>query len=145
EPLVYRLRLGGITDDIAFGRGELAVASHERVIYLADPETGRLRALRGHPDAITSVVYSPDGGALISGDLGGHVLRWDLRRQPVRPRPLARMPGGVQRLALGASLAVGGAELWVIDPVQGTVQAKLDGHRGLVVDLAIAADGALVS
>src|SRR5690606_19274486 len=71
EPLVYRLRLGGITDDVAFGRGELAIASHERVIYLADPETGRLRALRGHPDAITSVAYADGGRALVSGDLGG--------------------------------------------------------------------------
>jgi WD40 repeat protein/serine/threonine protein kinase len=144
EPLVYRLRLGGITDDVAFG-SEIAIASHERVIYLADPETGRLRALRGHRDAITSVVYSRDGSALISGDLGGYVLSWDLRAQPVRPRALARMPGGVHRLAIGDSLAVGGAELWVIDAGDGAVRAKLDGHRGLVVDLVFAAEGTLVS
>jgi WD40 repeat protein len=53
---------------------------------LTDPtRPNRISTLTGHPDAVRSVVFAPDGQTLATLDSHGTVLLWDLT-DPGRPR-----------------------------------------------------------
>jgi hypothetical protein len=57
----------------------LVTASSDRTIKLWNAESGTcIRTLTGHDDFINCVAFSPDGSALLSGDLSGSVCVWDI-------------------------------------------------------------------
>lgn len=57
----------------------LASGSADNVIHLTSVETGEaLMTLNGHKDSVQSLAWSADSDWLLSGDLEGRVLLWDI-------------------------------------------------------------------
>ncbi|RZF33740.1 hypothetical protein LSTR_LSTR007999 [Laodelphax striatellus] len=59
----------------------IAVATVSEFVYLVDIRTGNsVRELRGHELAVNACAFSPiDGDLLVTGDLEGRLLLWDVR------------------------------------------------------------------
>jgi WD40 repeat protein len=119
----------------------------------------------GHTATVRSVVFSPDGSRLITAGLDKDVRVWNLggvardlvRRQPViRERvlrwPVVRGPrGSIYTLAVAANdglMAIAGygarteaGEIFVFNPLQGTLEKILVGHDQSIVGLAWSPDG----
>lgn len=117
----------------------------------------------GHTATVNALAFTPDSKHLYSAGLDKAVHVWnmaaavrDLRRGRLLERSL-RWPvnrglrGGVYALAAAPTdglLAVAGygasnetGEIWLIDPLQGTLMKLLRGHRQSVMSLAFSADG----
>ena len=136
----------GITNyDLAVAPdGTLALASHERAVYLVDPATGHMRTLRGHEDGVSAIAFDADGTVLVSGDRSGVLQVWSPSDPSARPRELDAVEGAVWSLALspdGTTLASGGAVLRLVDMKTGKVAANLEGHDGLITGAAFASEG----
>jgi WD40 repeat protein len=102
--------------------------------------------LRGHEELVTSVVFSADGGQLISASRDGSLRRWDLNgRSPLGPpvRPHGEFVNRVARSPGGALLASAGSDpvvrLWRAK--DGAALGELRGHLGPVYALAFSPDG----
>jgi WD40 repeat protein len=100
----------------------LASADFHKV-HLWDVLGGSRRAtLAGHPDAVRSLAFSPDGALLLSGGWGGNMRLWDV----ASARPLAAFDwdvGRVHHVAFspdGMTAAVAGhtgtVVVWDVDP-----------------------------
>jgi WD40 repeat protein len=142
DPVRLRSLLGGTHYGLAFSPdgATIAVASHERRIYLVNALTGALRSLEGHADGVSSVAFTPDGHGLVSGDLAGHVLYWELATQT--PRSLRRLGKvSVWSVALapdGKRVAAAGQRgLSLIDVETGAVLRELDRSPQLAVVFAL--------
>ena len=82
EPLVWRRGLPAGVYGAAFapdGR-TVAAACQNRLVYLVDTRTKHARALRGFPDQVLSITYSPSGESLAAGTWSGQVIVRDLQR-----------------------------------------------------------------
>lgn len=56
----------------------IATASRDRTTRRIDSSNGEIEAtFTGHDCAVLSVAFSPDGATCLSGDLEGHMRRWD--------------------------------------------------------------------
>lgn len=58
--------------------GRILVATSDDKLRLWRADGTFLAALKGHQDSFTSVSFSPDSQMLMSGNVGGRVLVWDL-------------------------------------------------------------------
>jgi WD40 repeat protein len=122
--------------------------------------TGAAAAFIPHPDPVTGVAVSPDGGLLASAALDGTVRVFDLRAAGGTPALLAQFNDGAAGIAPlngGSSLAfspdnrllaVGGsdgfARLWVI--ASGELLAKLPhGAGSQVLAAAFSLDGSVLA
>jgi WD40 repeat protein len=57
----------------------LATGGRDNTVRLQSMPDGKLlRVLKGHPKDMESIVFSPDGKKLISGDSGGTIIIWEL-------------------------------------------------------------------
>lgn len=139
-PLQHRLPLRTGSNDVAFSpqRDQLAIASHDRTIYVTSLATGTVRPLRGHQDAVTAVAYA-DHDTVVSADRAGAILRWDLTQSPARPKRIAEVTGGPTRVAVRRGrVLVGSRRLTLVD---GQKARSLDGGgTEAVVDVAMAGD-----
>jgi WD40 repeat protein len=102
--------------------------------------------LRGHAAPVMSLAFSPDGSRLLSGDIGGITLLWDISAG----RELKRLPGGSVWGAVafhphGTLALCAGADntvrLW--DLKTGEVVRRFVGHERAVRSVAFSLDGRL--
>lgn len=99
-------------------------------------------------DAIEAVALSSTFPVAATGSLNGKLLIWDLNSEKLRHDPV-RLEGGITRLAwrggaggsdlLFCSSLDGSASVW--DGRTGSVVRKWTGHRGQVLDMAVAPMG----
>ncbi len=118
----------------------------------------------GHTAAVRALAFTPDSKRLCSAGLDKVVHVWntsaivrDLKRTLLLERSIRwqvgrGLRGSIYSVAIAPNdglLAVGGygatgalGEILLVDPVQGTLQKTLQGHRQTVCSLAFSADGA---
>ena len=98
--------------------------------------------LHGHPDIVTSVAMSPDGGILATGSGDGSIVLWDAARREPRGEPLKGHTSPVTSIAFspdGKTLVSGSQDktimLW--DLASGKPKAgPLTGHGDWVTSVA---------
>jgi len=128
-------------------------------IWGYDPETGIFQQnpleLRGHPNSVNSLAWSPDGSRLASGGMDRIIRIWGIDPETgtfqQNPLELSDQTSPVFSLAWspdGTRLASGGADrivrIWEFDPNTGTFQQnplELRGHTEAVWSLAWSPDG----
>lgn len=121
NPVRMRRRLGIVNEnlDVSTDGSTIAVASHERRIYLVNTKTGAFHHLEGHADAVSAVAFTDGDRGLVAGDLEGNVVYWDLATHTSR------------------SLLHVGANVWSVAPSPDGTRVAVAGHRGLhVIDVA---------
>lgn len=147
----------GVSDVYALAAGPewsvLAAAMGERVV-LWDPAApgGTGLELEGHLSSVGSLVFSPDGKLLATGDIDGHVLLWDVTAPGAPGRRLSGHTGPVHDLAfspqghrLASASEDGTVQLW--DPATGrpATDLPLTGHTGAVRGVAFSPDASLLA
>lgn len=139
-------------------------------VWVFDAESGDLVAgpLTAPPgadvdDEVWALAFSPDGSQLVSADLNGHVLLWDLAGAEslelfaADPQAEVRSVGPVAFHPDGATIVVGGYDweahdervaegslagtIWVFDAATGEMRESLPTDLDEVVDLAYSPDG----
>jgi len=100
---------------------------------------------RGHTAGVTSMTYSPDGKTLATGDAGGGIRLWDVRRR-LEMLSLPGHRGVVSALAFspdGRRLATAGHDcsIYVWDAATGEKLAHCDGHTDQVLCVAFHSRG----
>jgi WD40 repeat protein len=103
-----------------------------------------LRSWSAHPDVVTALALTPDGGRLVSADARGGMRVWDFESGQLilgwqghegSVQDLAVLPDGRRVLSVGENLV----KLW--DFETGTQLLRLEGHTEEVMALAVTADG----
>jgi len=97
--------------------------------------------LRGHADAVRSVVILPGGNSLLSGGYDGTVRQWDARTGAAKGS-LPVQAGKIEALAFsgpGNRLAIAGGRLRLRQADSKLL--TLPGHRGPVLCVAFSAEG----
>ncbi|WP_190344782.1 WD40 repeat domain-containing protein [Streptomyces venezuelae] len=109
-------------------------------------------ALSAHDSEVRTIVFSPDGGLLASGDLGGEIRLWDLTSRPTLGRQLVGHRGPVYGLTfspdgrlLASAGADGTAQLWDVRTGGPAVALPLTGHTSAVWGVAFSPDGSLLA
>ncbi|MFG2295766.1 WD40 repeat domain-containing protein [Streptomyces sp. NPDC048603] len=146
-------RVWGASPVAVSADGRLAVGT-DRAVALWDltPPVPVESALTAHGAEVRTIVFSPDGGLLAAGDLGGEVWLWDLTARPVARRQLLGHTGQVHGLAfspdgrlLAGASADGTARLWDVRTGGSAVVLPLTGHTAAVRGVAFSPDGSLLA
>ncbi|GIT28940.1 MAG: hypothetical protein Ct9H300mP1_09860 [Planctomycetaceae bacterium] len=110
--------------------------------------------LEGHPAWVSRLVFTPDGSRLISSDLHGTLIGWDLTADPPKPAWTVKDahpskpgdPGWIRALAVtgdGKTLLTAGTDgiirRWSI--ADGKPAGTLEAHAGDIFSLAMHPDG----
>lgn len=123
--------------------------SFERVVSLADVESGSERKVEGHTAAVTALAFAPGGTLLASGskdkavrivDAASSAVRHTFKHGGFGATCLAFSPDG-QTLASGGSDGV--VILW--DLLAGSERARLEDHKYVVEEVAFSPDGTLLA
>ena len=103
--------------------------------------------LAGHTAIVTSLIFSPDGKTLASGNIDNTIILWDVEKQQPIGQPLTGHTGEVYSVAFspdGKTLASGSADktiiLWDAEKQQ-PIGQPLTGHTGEVYSVAFSPDG----
>jgi len=127
---------------LAAGTGEGADA-----IVLWDIASARaIHTLRGHTEPVYTLAFSPDGALLFSGSEDGTVRIWRVSDGQELPGPLFSGSGPVNDVLLspdGGTLYVASdtASIGIWDLETKAETAKLAGHTGAVLAMAVSPDG----
>lgn len=128
------------------GGDQLVFSPRLRDLGVFDVTTSEQTTLTGHSRQIGGVATSPDGTRLASVDFGGNLIIWDTATwDEVAYYP--NVSNGTFSLAFspdGRLLAVGGADITLLDFVTGERVARLDGHRTSVRAFAFSQDGTML-
>ena len=110
--------------------------------------------LEGHPAWVSRLVFTPDGSRLISSDLHGTLIGWDLTADPPKPAWTVKdahpskpgVPGWIRALAVtgdGKTLLTAGTDgiirRWSI--ADGKPAGTREAHAGDIFSLAMHPDG----
>ena len=138
-----KVRLQGAYEPFSFspdGKTLAAVNAGDRSqAQLWDVASGQLRAtVTGHTDIVYTLVFSPDGKALVTRDYAGKVLLWDVALgKPILVTPqtsLAQFPPAIAHpISQNDRLAPTGS---LLDPCEGHVLATLQPLRDAPAYLA---------
>jgi WD40 repeat protein len=146
------------------GAGHAGDAVRTRdLIYVTSDEPHLRINVHGHTGSVRALAFTPDSARLCSGgwdkvvqvwnlravtrDLQGvflreRTIRWQVARGPLGQIHALAIAPNDGLLALAGHSAMGSlGEILLIDPVQGTLDRVLDGHRQAVCALAFSADG----
>ena len=121
-------------------------AGHDGTLTMWNLVDGkRLATLRGHTDAVTAVLVTPDRTSVITGGADHTIRVWDLATRRLTAtleghvaavNALSLDPGG-KRVVSGA--ADGAVKLWDLE--SGHAIATFEGHTGSVNAVAVTVDG----
>jgi RNA polymerase sigma factor (sigma-70 family) len=151
-------------DALAFapdGRTLASGCGGENTVRLWDVETGKaprrfedyptpfqLQRAGIHVAGVRSLLFSPDGKALLTASADGSVRRWDV----ATGKEIQGVPNGARGFIAVASpdgrlvaLGDGFSAVVVYELATGTVRWHFKGHRGLIYDLAFSRDGELLA
>jgi WD40 repeat protein len=124
---------------VAWSPDGVTIASGAGTVRLWDPVTGEQRAqFKAHSHEIRALAWSPDGRTLASG--AGTVRLWDV----ARGTDTQIFPDGIGSVRAidwcrnGDTIAVAGTanDVWLLDPGTKREILQLQGHTGVVSDLA---------
>jgi eukaryotic-like serine/threonine-protein kinase len=137
--------------------GRIVSGGDDATVRVWDSGSGaQLRQLVGHGSFISAVAVTPDGRRAVSGGWDGDLCQWDLESGTLIRR-LASNRGGVFGLAIspdGRQVLSGGSghfdggwksgtdlgvRLWDLE--SGTPLRRLDGHTGMIWNVAFSPDG----
>lgn len=143
------------TGPVAFSpNGELlACGLGNNSIDLLDAATGRkMRTLRGHGNAPSSLVFSPDGRTLYSAATDGHIGVWDVQSGRERHMLPVLENGQNQAIALSrdgkwlaATVPENRVRIWDVSGEDPADRATLSGFTDRTVTVAISPDGELLA
>ena len=109
------------------------------------------QSLRGHPNAVESIVFSPDGKTLASGSLDNTVILWDIKSLLPIGQTWNVDRGAVNSVAIspdGRTLASANYDrsitLWDVEK-QRPIDQPLNRHSGQVESVAISPDGKTIA
>jgi WD40 repeat protein/beta-lactamase regulating signal transducer with metallopeptidase domain len=151
---ITSFQMGDMVLAVAFSpRGNmLACAGQDQSIRILDPASaGQRTDLRGHNDAVTCLMFAPDGQSLFSGSADKTVKSWPAARPPIRPNAVAHDHGNQTWVALfapnGKGLITAGADGTVrVRPVkQVRKDVFLQAPTGNVFGLAFSPDGKILA
>ena len=149
-----KLSLSGHTSSVSFlafssngkNLATAARSSQDKAVRLWNARTGELLRKFEHPEGISSMTLSPDGGTLVSGSWDGMIRFWNTRTGrntktlDMWSEPLAYSPDG-SKIAVGR-----GDRILLLNARTGQVQQTLSGHTNGIYRMAFSSDGsALVS
>jgi WD40 repeat protein len=96
----------------------LAAGDYNTALYIWNTQTGRVRTLRGHTEAVYDIAYTKDGTRLASACLDGSIKVWDaLRESSTISISAEGLPYKLVMLSLGGRIALTGmgqstAQFW---------------------------------
>ena len=131
--------------------GRVISGSNDRTLRVWDLESGECKQVIQHEDDIVFGLCVVDESTIVSCGLDGAVFVWKIGEdgQLKKEKELKGHSGNVNCvIALGGGRVASGGEDEVIlvhDVESGDVIGKLEGHTNWVNDLAVLADGRLVS
>lgn len=130
----------------------LASSGADRFVRLWDPASGQMRKLlSGHSGEVTTIAFLPGAAGLVIASLDQSVRLW--KADAPRTPPLATHPAHAPQAictafsADGQWLASGGknGQIALRDPMTGTFKKALQGHGGIVYQVAFSPDHLLVA
>ncbi len=121
-------------------------------IYLWSSATGQMiRQLKGVAQG-TSAVFSSDGSMIVSGDVEGNVILWDINSgNKIRVLTYGDLPKRVEQVALSADdryLLVGGyehPEVWLWDIESGELLCTYENQDGATYSIAFSPEGRTIA
>jgi WD40 repeat protein len=115
------------------------------IVNLDSADSAKPQTLSGHQERLTTVLFSNDGGTLISASIDRTIRFWDLARN-AQNRTVNAHAAGVNAIAMsrnGAVLASGSydkvAKTW--DTTTGALTATFAGSRTQILSVALDASG----
>ncbi len=146
QPLLWKRRIGSYPNGLDWSpkAGLIALACGTNVC-LFDVPTAQMQVIRGYPDSVIAVAFSPSGQQLAFAGRGGPVWLWNVQ-QGNRALVLKGHEGGVWALSFspdGATLASGGddQEIRLWDTRSGRENGRLVGHTARVLTCRYSHDG----
>lgn len=147
----------------ALGLSQAQTAGSRDLIFVPSGEPQLRINVHGHTGSVRALCFTPDGARLCSGgwdkvvqvwnlraatrDLQGvflreRTLRWQVARGPLGQVHALAMSPKDGFLAMAGHSAMGSlGEILLVNPLRGTLERVLDGHRQAVCALAFSANG----